>query len=166
MNGKHEAPRRPGNNPAPHAEMLTTSTPVCTCSTSSYNVLLLQGVRKPLVEKNAASLSRVLMAIKTVHSEGLMWPSCSHPCPERAHFCFGLSQSLETHYSGSCRPPRPTATIWGPRQHHIQRQIPCFLERKQKKTLRITIYARILNWLLKQVTSTLLYAKNTDIPFL
>lgn len=51
VNGRHEAPRRPGNNPAPHAEMLTTSSPVCTCSTSSYNVLLLQWVLKPLVEK-------------------------------------------------------------------------------------------------------------------
>lgn len=42
VNDRHEATRRPANNPALHAGMLTTSSPVCTCSTSSYNILLLQ----------------------------------------------------------------------------------------------------------------------------
>lgn len=51
VNGGHEATRRPGNNPALHAEMLTTSSPVCTCSTSSNNILLLEWVLKPPVEK-------------------------------------------------------------------------------------------------------------------
>lgn len=56
------------------------------------------------------------------------------PLSRQAHFCFGLSQSLDTNYSGTYRPPRPAAAIWSPRWHHFQAKYSASQKGSKKKT--------------------------------